>query len=79
MLNGIELLLHPNLIYWPSPTTSLEQSLRAIWGAAFWAAVLILPQIKLNLQLSSCTSVLVNRTLLVRVSLRRQIFSVVFG
>ena len=29
---------------------SLEQFLRAIWGAVSWAAILILPQIKLNLQ-----------------------------
>ena len=35
-------------------TTSLEQSLRAIWGAVSWAAVIILPQIKLNLQLTLC-------------------------
>ena len=34
--------------------TSLEQFLRAIWGAVSWAAVLILPQMKLNLQLSCC-------------------------
>ena len=38
------------------PTAALEQSLRAIWDAASQAAVLILPQIKLNSQLSSCTS-----------------------
>ena len=31
-------------IYWPSPTASLEQFLRAIWGAVSWAIVLILPQ-----------------------------------
>ena len=49
-----------NLIYWLSPTAALEQSLRAIWDAASWAAVLILPQIKLNSQLSSCTSFLVD-------------------
>ena len=49
-LNGIELPLHQNLIYWPwpPPTTSLEQSLRTIWDAASWAAVLILPPIKLH-------------------------------
>ena len=52
--------LHQNLIYWPSPTATLEQSLRGIWDTASWAAVLILPQIKLNLQLSSCTSFLVH-------------------
>ena len=39
-------------IYWPSPTSSLEQFLRAIWGAASRAIVLILPQIELNSQLS---------------------------
>ena len=55
-LNGIEFPLHQNLTYWPSPTTTLEQSLKAIWGATSQAAVLILPQIKLNLQLSTCTS-----------------------
>ena len=38
------------------PTAALEQSLRAIWDAASQAAVLILPQIKLNSQFSSCTS-----------------------
>ena len=42
----MELPLHQNLIYWPSPTAALEQSLRAIWDAASQAAVLILPQIK---------------------------------
>ena len=48
VLHGIELPLHQNLIYWPSPTAALEQPLRAIWDAASQAAVLILPQIKLN-------------------------------
>ena len=43
-------------IYWLSPTAALEQTLRAIGDAASQAAVLILPQIKLNSQLSSCTS-----------------------
>ena len=37
----------------PFPTTSLEQSLGAIWSAVSWAAVLILPPIKLNSQLST--------------------------
>ena len=32
----------------PPPPASLEQPLRAIWGAASWAISLILPQIKLN-------------------------------
>ena len=45
-LDCTELPLHRNLTYWPSLTVSLEQSLRAIWGSAPWAAVLILPQIK---------------------------------
>ena len=45
-----------------SPTAALEQSLRAVWDAASWAAVLILPQIKLNAQLSSCTSFSINST-----------------
>ena len=56
MLHGIELPLHQNFVYWLSPTAALEQSLRAIWDAASWAAGLILPQIKLNSQLSSCVS-----------------------
>ena len=62
MLNGSELGLLQNLIYWSSPTTSLEQSLRAIWGAASQAAVLILPPGKtLNTQLSSCASFFVDK------------------
>ena len=64
VLHGIELLLHPNFIYWLSPTATLEQALRAIWDAASQAAVLILPQIKLNSQLSSCTSFLVDSLIL---------------
>ena len=36
--------------WWPIHPASLEQFLRAIWGAVFWAAVLTLPQIKLKLQ-----------------------------
>ena len=36
------------------PPTSLEQFLRAIWNAVSQAIVLILPQIKLNSQLSCC-------------------------
>ena len=39
------------LIFLPA---SLEQFLRAIWDAVSWAAVLILPQIKLNSLLSCC-------------------------
>ena len=54
MLHGIELPLHQNLRL--SPTANLEQSLRAIGDVASRAAVLILPQIKLNSQLSSCTT-----------------------
>ena len=46
-------------MYWPSPTASSEQSLRAIWGAVSRAAVLIWLQIKLNSQLSSCVCVCV--------------------
>ena len=62
VLHGIELPLHQNLIHWLSPTVALEQSsLRAIWDAASQAAVLILPQIKPNSQLSSCTSFLIDR------------------
>ena len=34
-----------------SPAASVEQLLRAIWGTVSQAAVLILPQMKLNLQL----------------------------
>ena len=65
VLHGIELPLHQNqYINWVSPTDTSEQSLRVIWDAASWAAVLILPQIKLNSQLSSCTFFLVNNTLL---------------
>ena len=36
------------------PLTSLEQFLRAILGAVSWGAMLILPQIKLNLKSSRC-------------------------
>ena len=61
VLHGTELPLHQNLIYWPTPTAVLEQSLRAIWDVASPATVLILPQIKLNSQLSSCTSFLVDK------------------
>ena len=35
-------------ICWPSPPTSLEQFLKAIWGAVSWAAVIIWSQIQLN-------------------------------
>ena len=38
------------------PSASLEQSFRVIWGIASLASVLILPQIKLNSQLSNCAS-----------------------
>ena len=50
-LECTELPPHLNLIDWPSPTASLEQSLRVIWRPVSWDAVLILPQIKLNSQL----------------------------
>ena len=56
VLHGIELPLHQNLVYWLLPTAALEQSLRAVWDAASRASVLILPPVKLNSQLSSCTS-----------------------
>ena len=46
------------------PHCRLEQFLRAIWDAASQATVFILPQIKLNLQLSSYTSFLVNTVIL---------------
>ena len=59
-LHGIELPRHQNLIYWLSVTAPLEQALRAVSDAASRATVLILPQIKLNSQLSSCMSFLVN-------------------
>ena len=36
------------------PAASLAQCLRAVWGAVSQAAVLILPQIKLNSQLLHC-------------------------
>ena len=41
-------------LHWPFPPGSLGQFLRDIWSAVSWAAVLILPQIKLNSQLSHC-------------------------
>ena len=47
-------------IYWPSCSVSLEKYLRAIIGIVFQAEVLILPQIKLNLQLSHCVFFYVN-------------------
>ena len=56
VLHSIEIPIHQNLIHWLSPTAALEQFLRAIWVATSLTAVLILPQIKLNSQLSSCTS-----------------------
>ena len=43
-----------NYIAWLPPPASLEQFLRTNWGAVSQAAVLVLPQIKLNLQLSNC-------------------------
>ena len=59
-------------LHWTPPSTKshiniltiphyfFEPSLRALWGAVSWASVLILPQIKLNSQLLSCASFLVN-------------------
>ena len=49
-LHGLR--LHQNHIYTDHPPSSLEQFLRGIWGAVFWAMVLILLQVKLNSQLS---------------------------
>ena len=46
--------LHQNLIYWPSPAASPELPFRAIWDVFYWAAALILYQINLTWQLSSC-------------------------
>ena len=40
-------------IYWPS-SLPLWSSFSELWNAVSWAIVLILPQIKLNLQLSHC-------------------------
>ena len=56
MLDCTELLFHQNLTHWPCPTASLEQALRAIWGAVSQAAVLILPQIKQLATLMLCIS-----------------------
>ena len=47
-LHGAELPFPQSLTQCPSPTAALEQSLRAVSDAASRAAVLILPQIKLN-------------------------------
>ena len=53
----------PNCMYSPFskisyiltlPPASFEQFLKAIWRAVSWVAVLILPQMKLNAQLSYC-------------------------
>ena len=41
-------------VYWPSPTASAEEFLRVIWKAVSKTIVLILPHIKLSLQLSHC-------------------------
>ena len=47
--------LRVKLYLWQNEDYNLgEQFLRAIWDAVSWTAVLILPQIKLNLQLSRC-------------------------
>ena len=51
----------PKITYWPFPPASLEQFLRAIWGAISWAAVLTLPPIKFNSQFSHCAFFKVNR------------------
>ena len=55
-----ELSLHQNHIYWPSPSSSLEQFVRASRDAVSQAAVLILPQMKFNSQLTHCVYFLVN-------------------
>lgn len=55
-LDWTELPLRQNLIYGPSPTAFLEQSLRVICGTISPATVLILPQVKLASQLSHCIS-----------------------
>ena len=44
------------------PPTSSDQFLRAIWGAIFQAIALILPQIKLDSQLSHCAVFLSQHT-----------------
>ena len=46
--------LHQNYIYTDLPPTFLEQFLWAIWNTISWAIVLILPQVKLHLQLLHC-------------------------
>ena len=45
---------HHNHILTSLPPTSLEQFLRAIWGAVSLTIVIILPQIKFNPQFSHC-------------------------
>ena len=53
-------LRSPKSFVFTFPHSSLEQFLRANWGAISRAAVLILPQMKLNSQLSCCASFLVD-------------------
>ena len=62
VLDCTKLPLHQNCIYWPSPTTSLGQFLRDIWGAVSYAAVLILAPTELNFQLSYCASFLAQKS-----------------
>ena len=42
------------ITYMLSCPMSLEEFLRVIWDAVFWAAILILPPVKLNWQRSHC-------------------------
>ena len=56
VFHSTELPFHQNLTRWLPPTAALEPSLRATWGAASRTAVLGLPQLKLDPQLSSRTS-----------------------
>ena len=57
MLNCTELPLHQTLIYWPCPTASGAVS-QSYLRCCSQAALLILPQIKVNSTLSSCVSFL---------------------
>ena len=56
VLDRTKFPLHQNLMCWLSLSTSLEQFLRAIWGAVSWAEAFILPQIRHNLQHSCYAS-----------------------
>ena len=54
VINGIECHLHQSLMYWPSSHCLFGAASQLSWGTASQAAVLILPQIKLNTQFSGC-------------------------